>query len=268
MDEIYAGVDLGGTKIACGLAGADGKLIADRAISTESHEGPNAVIQRIAGLVNALARETGRRPAAVGIGVPGLADVNRGVTRFLPNLPTQWRDVPVRELLTPQVGCDVFLLNDARAATLGELAFGHGRGVKDMIFYTLGTGIGGGVVIDGKLRLGPLGAAGEFGHVTILPDGPLCGCGSRGCLETLASGPALSGEGVRLLRSGQAPKLFELTQGDASKVTPKVLAEAAVAGDAAVLEAVRRAGYYLGIGVANVISTVASRARCVRRRRG
>ena len=256
MSTLYAGIDLGGTKIACGLATADGKIVADRAVATGSHEGPDAVIQRIADLVNALANETETRPAAVGIGVPGLADVGRGMTKFLPNMPTQWRDVPVRELLSPKVGCAVHLLNDARAATLGELVFGHGRGVKDMIFYTLGTGIGGGVVIDGKLRLGPLGAAGELGHVTILPDGPLCGCGSRGCLETLASGPALTGEGVRLLRSGQAPILYERIGGDISRVTPKAMAEAASAGDKAIHEAIRRVGYYLGLGVANVISTL------------
>ena len=256
MSELYAGVDLGGTKIAAGLATTDGKIVADRAVPTGSNEGPQAVVQRIADLINALAKDTGNRVKAVGIGVPGLADVTHGVTKFLPNMPGQWRDVPVRELLSPKVNCEVYLLNDARAATLGELAFGHGRSVKDMVFYTLGTGIGGGIVIDGKLRLGPLGAAGELGHVIVQPDGPRCACGSRGCLEIFASGPALTGEGVRLLKSGQASILFEKIGGDASRVTPKSMADAAAAGDKAIQEAIRRAGYYLGLGVAGVISTL------------
>jgi glucokinase len=125
-----------------------------------------------------------------------------------------------------------------------------------MLFFALGTGIGGGVVIDGKLRLGPLGAAGELGHQTIIPEGPLCGCGNRGCLETLASGPALSAAGVRLLLSGLSPKLYELTGGDTSRVTPQTLAEAAEAGDEQARLVIVEAAGYLGIGVANMVSAL------------
>jgi len=147
----------------------------------------------------------------------------------------------------------VYLLNDVRAATLGELAFGCGRGVRDMLFFALGTGIGGGVVLDGALRLGPLGAAGELGHQTILPEGPLCGCGNRGCLETLASGPALAAEGVRLVRSGLAPRLRALTGGSLDRITPREMAEAAQS-DEPVRQAILRAAGYLGIGVANAVT--------------
>ena len=256
MAEVYASVDLGGTKIACALATAGQRVIAERTIPTDSHEGPEAVLERIGALVNSLAAGSGARPAALGIGVPGLVDLARGVTRFLPNFPTQWRDVPLRERLEPRIGCPVYLLNDVRAATLGELTFGHGRSVKTMAFFALGTGIGGGIVVDGVLRLGPLGAAGELGHQTVLPDGPLCGCGNRGCLEALASGPAVAAEGVRLLLSGQAPKLHEIAGGDPSRVTPKKMAAAAEAGDAAVREALIRATGYLGIGVANIVTAI------------
>jgi glucokinase len=254
MPDVYASVDLGGTNIACVFAGADGRIVCERKVPTQSHEGPDAVLGRIADLVNGLAQEAGRKPAALGMGIPGLADLKNGVTKFLPNLPTQWRDVPVREVLSPKVGCPVYLLNDVRMATLGELVFGHGRAAQTMVFFALGTGIGGGVAVDGKLRLGPLGAAGELGHQTILPDGPRCGCGNHGCLEALASGPALTAEGVRLMLSGQAPKLHELVQGEASAVTPKEMAAAAEAGDQVITEAIRRAAGYLGIGVANVIT--------------
>jgi len=254
MADIYASVDLGGTNIAGVFAGSDGRILCEKKVPTQSHEGPEAVLECIAELVNGLAQEIGSRPRALGMGIPGLADLKNGVTKFLPNLPTQWRDVPVRDVLSPKIGCPVYLLNDVRLATLGELTFGHGRSARTMAFFALGTGIGGGVAVDGKLRLGPLGAAGELGHQTILPEGPRCGCGSRGCLETLASGPAITAEGVRLMLSGLAPKLHELVRGEASAVTPREMAAAAEAGDTRVREAIVRAASYLGIGVANVVT--------------
>ena len=258
MTNLYASIDLGGTKIACAFGTADGEIIAERTTPTLSYEGPDAVLGRIADLVNALADETGQRPTALGMGVPGLADVQNGVVKFLPNLPTNWRNVPARTVLEPRIGCPVDLLNDVRTATLGELTFGHGRDLPDvtMAFFALGTGIGGGVVIDGKLRLGPLGAAGELGHQIILPNGPLCGCGNRGCLETLASGPAIVAQGVRLLQSGQASRLYDIVEGDISRITPREMAQAAAAGDADVRDVLVRAAEYLGIGVVNVIVTL------------
>lgn len=243
MTDLYAGVDLGGTNVTLAVGDKEMK------IPTNSSEGPEAVLARIAAGVRSL----GGSPRALGMGVPGLADLGAGVTKFLPNLPTQWRDVPVRTILGTALGCEVYLLNDVRTATLGELVHGHGRDAKTMAFFALGTGVGGGIAVDGKLRLGPLGAAGELGHQTILPDGALCGCGNRGCLETLASGPAITAEGVRLLLSGLAPNLYALTGGDASKVTTEAMARS---GDATVREAIARAARYLAIGVANVAVTL------------
>ncbi len=256
MPAVYASVDLGGTNIKCALGDESGRIICSESTPTQSHEGPRRVLERIAGLVNALSREAGSPPSALGMGCPGLVDVKNGVTRFFPNLPTHWRDVPVRDILSPQVGCPVHLLNDVRMATLGELTFGHGRAARTMAFFALGTGIGGGVAIEGKLRLGPLGAAGELGHQIILPDGPRCGCGSRGCLETLASGPAITAEGIRLMQTGLAPKLHDLCHGEASRVTTREMAEAASAGDETVREAIARAAEYLGIGIVNVVVTL------------
>jgi glucokinase len=253
MAGVFASVDLGGTNIKCALAGADGVILRARSAPTESHLGPAAVLEKIAALVDGLCREPSTRPAALGMAVPGLLDLKAGVTKFLPNFPTQWREVPVREVLSMKLGYPVYLLNDVRTATLGELTFGHGRAARTLAFFAVGTGIGGGVAVDGKLHLGPLGAAGELGHQTILPDGPLCGCGNRGCLETLASGPALQGEGVRLLMTGLAPKLHELVSGDFSRVTTKEMAAAAQAGDEHVRDAIIRAARYLGIGVANTV---------------
>lgn len=254
MDKVYASVDLGGTKLACAFASADGTLLVQDQKPTHAHEGPEAVLNRIAELIQELALKLGQQPAALGIGMPGLVDRQQGITRFLPNLPTQWRNVPVREKLVPLIGCPVYVLNDVRTATLGELTFGHGRTANTMAFFSLGTGIGGGIAVDGKLRLGPLGAAGELGHQTIIPDGPLCGCGNTGCLETLASGPAIAGQGVWLMRSGRAPNLYRIVDGDAAKISPKEMAQAAAAGDESVREVLTRAAAYLGIGIANVIT--------------
>ena len=253
-ESLYASIDLGGTNVACAFGTAQGEVVMEQTVSTASHEGPLAVLARIADLVNRMAAEVGMAPAAAGMGVPGLADLAQGMTRFLPNLPTQWRDVPVRGELAPRIGCPVYLLNDVRMATLGELTYGHGRGgPRTMVFLALGTGIGGGVAIEGKLRLGPLGAAGELGHQTVVPDGPLCGCGNRGCVETLASGPAISAQGVWLMNSGRAPELHKIVDGDAGRVTPREMAAAAAAGDESVRDAIIRAADYLGITIANLI---------------
>ena len=256
MNNVYAGIDLGGTMLKGVITDATGAVLGKKSVPTESHTGPSGVLTRISMLVDELATAAKQKPAALGMGVPGLADLQHGVTKFLPNLPTQWRDVPVRDILMPKLGCPVYLLNDVRAATLGELTFGHGKTANTMLFFAIGTGIGGGVVVDGKLRLGPLGAAGEMGHVTILPDGPSCGCGNRGCLEALASASAMAAEGVRLLLSGQAPKLYEIVAGDAGKVTTKTMVAAVKSGDDKVTEALVRAAEYLGIGISQVVTAL------------
>jgi len=250
MTTLVAGADLGGTTVSIALAECDGTIVADAKIPTDSHEGPEAVLSRISDQVLALAKEAGGAPAAFGLGVPGLVDLKAGTTKFLPNMPTQWRDVEVAKLVTAKLGCPVKLLNDARAATLGELRYGLGKDIDSMAMLTLGTGVGGG----GKLVLGPLGAAGELGHQRIMPDGPLCGCGQRGCLETLVSGPAFTGEAVRLLKAGLAPGLHKLVDGDIGKVSPREMAQAAREGDEVLAQSIRRRAGYLGIGVANVVT--------------
>jgi len=253
---MLAAVDLGGTSFRCALAEQDGSFLGEASEPTRSHEGPEAVLARIAECIAGLVTRAGESPSAIGVGIPGLVDRERGIARFLPNFPTRWRGVPVAEILGRLTGAEVRILNDVRMATLGELVFGLGRTARTMAFYALGTGVGGGIVIEGKLLLGPLGAAGEIGHHTIVPDGPLCGCGNRGCLETFASGPAITAEGVRLLLGGLAARLHEATGGDAGRVSPRVMADAARAGDEAVASALARVGSLLGIGIANVVTTI------------
>lgn len=256
MPELFVGVDVGGTSVKCAVTTSDGNIIAEGAIPTESHEGPDSVLNRIGAHVNNLIIQAGGNSAqALGMGLPGLVDVHRGITRYLPNMTTHWKDVPAAEILSKSVNCPVHLLNDVRTATLGEWNFGLGKTANTMAFIAIGTGIGGGVVLDGKLRLGPLGAAGEIGHQTIDRTGPLCGCGNYGCLETLASGTALAAEGVRLMLMGLAPNLHEAVNGDPGDITVEVMGQV-VDLDDPVKDAILNAASDLAIGIANIITTI------------
>jgi glucokinase len=256
MSALFASIDLGGTNIHAAVATAAGEIIADLKEPTHSHEGPEGVIARMKQLLVKLGATTNRRPQGMGVGAPGLVDFASGTTRFFPNFPTQWRDVPLGARLAEFIGAPVWVLNDARTAALGELVYGHGKAAKTFLFYTLGTGVGGAVVIEGRIRLGEFSAAGEIGHVTIDPHGLPCGCGSRGCLETLASGPAITGEAVRLVLAGNAPMLRELSGGDLNLVSPQLVAEAVQRGEAASTTLLGRVGEALGIGAASLVSAL------------
>ncbi len=255
---LYGAVDLGGSHIGLALGRLDldagsYRLEVRKTLQAPGYGGWEPALDWIGSGLIELADELGESPVAVGVGCPGWVDIEGGVTRFLPNLPTQWRDVQVAQILGERLGVTVHLLNDVRAATLGEYSLGTGRGTSTMALFALGTGIGGGVVVDGRLRLGPLGSAGELGHQIVDPAGPLCGCGGRGCLEATASGPAIAAAGVRLLLSGQAPALFDLTGGDVEEVSAETMGEAARAGDEAVTHELGRIAGLVGIAAANVV---------------
>ncbi len=258
---LLGGVDLGGSHIGLALGRVDAatgehELLARRNLVTGDYDAWRPLLDRVVSGLEEMSREVGEAPTAAGVGCPGWVDLKAGVTRFLPNLPGQWRDVPLARLLGKRLGCPVHLLNDVRAATLAEFRFGAGRGVSTMALFALGTGIGGGLVVDGRLRLGSLGSAGELGHQIVEPTGPLCGCGARGCLEAVASGPAIAAAGVRLMRSGQAPVLHEVTGGDAGLVMAETMGKAARGGDQAVRAELERIAGLVGIAVANVIVTL------------
>ena len=257
--EVFAGVDLGGTKIAAVVAGKDGRILSEGVIPTQAEEGPEQAVRRTSKLLKELCPAHKQKLRAIGIGLPGLVDGDTGKIIFLPNLPMSWRDFPIVAAFLEEGGRPVFLMNDARIAALGEFKYGSGQAGEDMLFVTVGTGIGGGLVLDGKLRMGAFGAAGEIGHHTILPDGPPCSCGANGCLETLVSGPALAKAGTALMMQGLAPRLHELTQGDPAKVTATLMARAAQGGDHSVAVAIESAARYLGVGIANAVSITAVR---------
>jgi glucokinase len=255
--RVCAGVDLGGTKTAAVLGLDDGRILASGKIETQPAHGPADAFERVALLIEWLVLEAGPEPDAIGIGVPGLVNPERGVIEFLPNLPREWSGFPACEFLLKRTGHPTFVLNDARLAALGEHRFGSNPSHDNMLVVTVGTGIGGGLILDGRLRLGVCGAAGEIGHHTILPDGPECSCGSRGCLYTHVNGRTLTAQGISMARSGAAPRLAALVKQDLSAITPKEMAIAARQGDEAIAAVIEKAARYLGIGIANAVTLTA-----------
>ena len=255
---LCVGVDLGGTNLRAALVDVGtGQVVSDVRVPTLAAEGPPAVIERMATLISRAISEPGQSRqsvAAIGIGVPGLYDPSTNVVRFLPNLPTTWLNVPLGRSIEASVGLPTTLVNDSRAFILAEATFGAGRGGDTVVGMTVGTGIGGGAVIGGRLHLGLEGTAGEVGHSTVEPNGFLCGCGNRGCLEAYASGPAIATLGVRAIRQGRTTILRDLVENDLNQVSPEVIVRAADLGDAIAQQILDEAGGYLGIGVSNLIT--------------
>lgn len=193
--SVHLGLDLGGTNIKSAvIERSDGELrvVATDSCPTSSHEGPDRVLDRVAQAGRSITRSLGR-PASVGLALPGHFDAERGTGTLLPNLHGDWRGRPIAGPVSAALQQPVALINDVRALTLAEARLGAGRGVHDFICIALGTGVGGGIVIGGQLHFG-LGHAGEIGHTTVEPDGPLCGCGNRGCLDRVASAERIAAE--------------------------------------------------------------------------
>jgi len=260
--HLFIGIDLGGTNIKAALVNTEtGDIAATRSTPTRAREGHDAVISQMAVLVEEIILASNKTKAdigGIGVGIPGALDLDKGLTVFLPNLPGNWRNVPVRDQLSRLSNLHVAILNDARSMTVGEWKFGAGRGF-DMACYTLGTGIGGGLVLNGQLHLGINGSAGELGHVSVDLNGPKCGCGSRGCIEAYASGPAIAALGMKAVVQGRNTTIADMCEGDLNKITPELVAEAAKRGDEAAREIYEFAGNIIGAGIANVITATTPR---------
>lgn len=246
------GIDLGGTQIRAILAEADGTILARHTLPTAPAEGREAVLQRIARATLAVIEQgADAQPLGVGVGSAGAIDPTTGTVHTAPNLG--WRDVPLRAILEKRLGLPVVVGNDANAAALAEWRFGAGRGTSHLVYMTVSTGIGAGIISGGRLLLGARGSAGEVGHISVEPHGPRCKCDSVGCLEALASGPAIAQAAVAHLRAGEHSTISALVQGDLAQVTAKVVADAAAGGDALATSVIGRAAFYIGVGVANLI---------------
>jgi len=253
-DSLALGIDLGGTKILTAVANEQGKMLSRDHSITPAREGQEAVIKSILESVGHSLDQaliTAADLTAIGIGAPGLSNPETGILFTSPNLPG-WKDVPLRDVIEKELGRKAFLINDANAAAVGELYLGAGRGARNFIYITVSTGIGGGIIIDGKIYTGSIGTAGELGHMVIDDEGPVCNCGNRGCWETLASGTALAREARHKIDEGAATSILKYADGNIEKINAEAIHEAAQAGDRLAQELIAQTAYYLGVGLANL----------------
>jgi glucokinase len=252
MDSRQLVLDLGGTKIASAIL-SDDSIIARDYHLTCADKGVTQVISRMVLSLKHLLEKTGLRLSQVEsicIASAGIIDMERGVVTASPNLPG-WHNVPLRDRIKESFGINTYLINDASAAALGEYTLGAGKNCSNLVYVTVGTGIGGGIIVNGELYLGACGSAGEVGHMTIKAGGPKCYCGNTGCLETFASGSAIAREARRLIGQGRASSITKMV-GDIDSITAREVSLAAHQGDALAKNIVFRAANDLGTGIANL----------------
>ena len=250
---LACGIDVGGTKIAGGVIDLDGTVLEELRVTSPATDS-EAIQDAIADLVAEL--RSRHDIAAVGVGAAGYIDKSRAVVMFAPNIA--WRDVNLKAELEGRIHLPVVVENDANAAAWGEFTYGAGHDVDDLLLVTVGTGVGGGVVLDGELHRGAFGVGAEIGHMRVVPGGLLCGCGNHGCFEQYASGTALVRETRALARGGSllAKDLLDRAGGDPDKIDGPLISEAARAGDAFAIEQLAVVGRWLGEGIASLAAVL------------
>ncbi len=258
-DKPVVGVDLGGTKVLAGVVAPNGTILATVKRATKPEGGPAAVVERVLKSVREAVKAAGLEPddiLALGSGAPGPLDPDSGVVLHTPNMPG-WDNVPLAKMLGDALNIPAFIANDVDLGTLGEFALGAGQGHQHVVGIFVGTGIGGGLILNGELWQGWRRAAAEIGHTIVLADGPYCGCGNRGCLEALASRTAIERDiqaGIRAGRESVIPELLKAD--DKGRLTSGALVEALRRGDTLVAEVLGRVQFYLGLGIASAVNFV------------
>ncbi len=253
---LAVGLDVGGTNTKGLIADGTGKVITEVVAETRAAEGPEHVLNLMSDCIGKLLNNAGLTLSdikGIGVGFPGEIEWSAGIVRVAPNLPG-WKRVPLRERLRERFRTKVCLDNDANAAALGEYLYGVARSVQNIIFFTLGTGIGGGLILGGQLFRGASGMGAELGHMTIDPIGPRCGCGNFGCLEALAAAPSVVRRAQDGLSCGVGSALHEAVRGRPEQLDVALIARVAREGDPFAREVLAEAGRYLGIGIANAIN--------------
>jgi glucokinase len=245
------GVDLGGTGIKLGLVDAQGKLGPTTRFATPKGD-PRAVVDLIANHALALIGGKSKRIKAIGIGAAGDIDPEKGIIRISPNLG--WRNVPFKTLLTKKLPYPIVLDNDANAAAWGAYVVEAKKKIPNLLCVMLGTGVGGGIIINGRLYKGATGTAGEIGHMTLYPEGIPCACGNQGCLERYIGAKDLAKAVRREIESGQTTLMTEMVHGNLEALTPLIMTQAARKGDALARRLYEEAGERLGIGLASVVN--------------
>ena len=249
-------VDLGGTKITAAIISDEGQMIAREYCPTLADEGQQAVINRILLAIDHLLSQGNVGSSqldSISIAAAGAINFEKGLITLSPNLPG-WYDIPLRDIVKEKYGVNTFLINDANAAALGEYHYGAGKGVNNLIYLTVSTGIGSGIIINGRLYSGPCGSAGEIGHMTIDVNGLKCNCGNIGCWETLASGTAVAKEAIRRIGHGERSSLTEMVDGRIENITAEKVGVAAQGGDSLALDIISKAAIYLGVGMVNLVN--------------
>jgi glucokinase len=253
--KYWIGVDLGGTKMMVALYDGSFKALARMRKKTRAREGAKAVVARMGEMIQSSLEQAGVAPgmlAGIGVGCPGTLDLQSGTILKAPNLG--WTSVALRKMLEQRFGCPVVLVNDVDAGIFGEYSFGAARGAHRGLGVFPGTGIGAGFVLEGRIYQGGNRSAFELGHVQVMPDGPLCGCGQRGCVEALASRLSIAGAAVQAVQRGEAPALGEEAGTDLARVRSKALAKSIASGDSAVEKIVREAAGWIGVAVAMAVN--------------
>jgi len=252
------GIDLGGTRIKTGLVDPRGKILLSKNFLTGLEAGKEKALRRIVNIIKKLIKISEQlysKPDLIGIGAPGVIDRAKGIIRHSPNFP-DWIDVPLARLIAEETGIRTFMDNDANVVTYGEKWIGAGQNFQSFICLTLGTGIGSGLFLDGNPWFGNQGSGPEFGHITIEPQGELCGCGNRGCLETLASGSYLVKKAQKGLDSNVPTLLSEMLKNKTKPLSAQVLFQAAQKKDPFATSLFADFGRYLGIALANIVHTL------------
>jgi len=253
MENYVVGIDLGGTKIYTALAQLNGELVAEIIEPTEKDE--KKLLNQLVSLVKRVIAQRGvskEKVLGIGIGAPGTVDFRTGTLITAPNLP--WQNYPLKIKLQAELRLPVEVDNDANLAALGEYKYGAGRGFKDMVYVTVSTGVGAGIIIGGQLYRGSSGSAGELGHTVVEPGGPKCNCGKKGCLEVMASGTAIGKLARQLVDDGFGQEILNLAEGIKENITAKTVGEAFLAGDPEARAILEEVAFYLGIGLSNVIN--------------
>ncbi|MBE7708679.1 MAG: ROK family protein [Cyanobacteria bacterium SIG27] len=255
MKKYRIGVDIGGTNVKIALVDFDGKIIYSNTVPTRAEMGYEAGVNNIKQAIKELMQETGedaKTIEAIGFGLPGQIDYKAGIVKNLPNIPG-WVNIPLAKIIEDEFSIPTRLDNDVRCAALGELNFGAGKGCENLICITVGTGIGSGIVLNGKLVRGASNAAGEIGHIKMdMTGGPLCGCGDYGCFEAYASGPAIVTMAKEYISGGKSAKYKEMATDGI--ITPYIVAQAALQGDAVSIQIFKQMGKIIGTGLASVIN--------------
>lgn len=256
MSSHVVGIDIGGTKLATVVADKNGNILHKVRKPTESEKGPRHAVQLLLAMVDevidlaALRRED---ISGIGVSCGGPLDTKTGIIYSPPNLPG-WDALPLKEMIESEFHIPTIIENDANASALAEARFGGGRGYDYVLYMTMSTGIGGGIVANGEIYHGANDSAGEVGHQILLPDGPLCGCGKYGCLEALCSGPSIARRAQEAIANQPHTKILALADGEIDRVRSEHVLQAARVGDALGMALVEETAYYMGWGIANLVN--------------